>query len=176
VVQALALAGILAAVMSTIDAQFLTLSSMLSRDVIRRFRPDLSEAREVRWGRGFVLVFAVVTYALVVARPASIFSIATFSFSGDVMLVPTLYLGLAWRRFTAAGALWSIAAGNVVLLVFMFGGFEPPGDVQPVAWGLAAAIAGAIGGSMASPMSRQGRTRAARTAASEVRCTRDRKG
>lgn len=90
--QGLGLAAILAAVMSTLDAQFLTLSSMLGRDLLRRVVPDLSPPREVAWPRWFALLLAVATFVVVLAAPASIFAIGTFSFSGYVMLVPTPYL------------------------------------------------------------------------------------
>ncbi len=144
--EGLCLAGVLAAVMSTVDAQFLTLSSMLSRDVLQRLRPDLSEVQQVRAGRLFVIVIAVLTGGLVVARPASIFAIASFSFSGYVMLVPTLYLGLRGRRFTAIGAIASIGLGNAVLL-WMWAQPQPVWGILPVGWGLAAAIGGAWLGS-----------------------------
>jgi SSS family solute:Na+ symporter len=141
--QGVALAGILAAVMSTIDAQFLTLSSMLLRDVLRRVRPDLSEAREVRLGRWFVVALAAVTYAVALWRPASIFAIASFSFSGYVTLIPTLLLGLHWRRMTAAGAIGSVVVGNVALSAAAFAP-SPPLGVLPVAWGLSAGLLAAI--------------------------------
>ncbi len=137
--QGLGLAAILAAVMSTLDAQFLTLSSMLGRDVLRRAYPSLTPEREVTWARGFALLLAIATFAVVLAAPASIFAIGTFAFSGYVMLVPTLYLGLVWPRFRARAAIASIAAGNAVLIAtFAIG--VPQGGIQPVAYGLAAAI------------------------------------
>ncbi len=142
----LALAGILAAVMSTLDAQFLTLSSMLTRDVLRRIAPSIDARSEVRFARAFVLVLAVVTWVIVLLQPASIFRIASFAFSGYVMLVPTLYLGLRWARFTAVGAIASIVVGNAVLVATWF--VEPaPLGVLPVAWGLGAGIVAAIVGS-----------------------------
>jgi SSS family solute:Na+ symporter len=141
--QGLGLAAILAAVMSTLDAQFLTLSSMLGRDVLRRVHPELTPAGEVRWARWFALVLAVATFVVVLAAPASIFAIATFAFSGYVMLVPTLWLGLVWDRFRARAAIASIVMGNVVLVAALAVG-APEGGVQPVAWGLAAAIVGAL--------------------------------
>lgn len=144
--EGLCLAGVLAAVMSTVDAQFLTLSSMLSRDVLLRLRPELPAAVQVRAGRVFVVIVAALTAALVVARPASIFSIASFSFSGYVMLVPTLYLGLRGRSFTASGAIASILLGNAVLLVAWVQP-APWLGLQPVAWGLGAALLGAWVGS-----------------------------
>ncbi|MCX4242420.1 sodium:solute symporter family protein [Paraliomyxa miuraensis] len=139
VMQGIALAGVLAAVMSTVDAQLLTLGSMLSRDVVRRLAPTLPDRLEVAWSRGFVLVLSVVTFLVVLWRPASIFGIAKFSFSGYVMLVPTMYGALHWRRTTAAGAIASVVAGNAILLATWT--LEPPlGGLLPVAWGLLAAI------------------------------------
>lgn len=141
--QGLGLAAILAAVMSTLDAQFLTLSSMLGRDVLRRVHPGLTPAAEVAWARWFAIVLAIATFVVVLVAPASIFAIGTFAFSGYVMLVPTLYLGLVWDRFRARAAIASIALGNAVLVAaFAIG--TPEGGVQPVAWGLAAAILGAF--------------------------------
>lgn len=141
--QGLGLAAILAAVMSTLDAQFLTLSSMLGRDVLRRAYPSLTPDREVAWARVFAMLLAAATFVFVLAAPASIFSIATFAFSGYVMLVPTLYLGLVWPRFRARAAIASIVAGNAVLVVLFVIGV-PEGAVQPVAWGLAAAIVAGV--------------------------------
>ncbi|MEM7155321.1 MAG: sodium:solute symporter family protein [Myxococcota bacterium] len=149
VLQGVALAGVLAAVMSTIDAQFLTLGSMLSRDVVRRLAPDIEDRHEVAWGRAFVLLLAVATYGVVLWRPASIFDIATFSFSGYVMLVPTMMGALHWRRTTAVGAIASIVAGNAVLLLTMARD-QPLGGLLPVAWGLAAAIVALVAGSLLS--------------------------
>jgi SSS family solute:Na+ symporter len=146
----LGLAAILAAVMSTLDAQFLTLSSMLGRDVLRRFRPHMSDKTELWWARVFSVALALGTIAVVLARPGSIFGLATYAFSGYVMLVPTLYLGLRWRRFSGAAGIASIVAGNLVLLV-AFAREAEPGGVQPVAWGLLAAIAAAIVGAWRWP-------------------------
>lgn len=146
VLQGMALAGVLAAVMSTLDAQLLTLSSMLTRDVVRRLRPGLAPAREVLASRLFTLALSLAVLALVLARPASLFDIAAFSFSGYVTLTPALLLGVRWRRFTAAGAIASIVLGNLALGLALAGVLPAPFGVLPVAWGLAGAIAGALVG------------------------------
>lgn len=146
--QGLALAGILAAVMSTLDAQMLTLSSMLTRDVLPE---DLGDRRQVLLGRLFLIALALVTYGVVVLRPASIFKIAALSFSGYVTLVPTLFLGLRWRRFTVVGASASIVLGNLALIAAWLEWIPEVGGVLPVAWGLGAAILGAVVGSLLSP-------------------------
>lgn len=146
VMQGLCLAGVLAAVMSTLDAQLLTLGSMLGRDVVRRLAPAMPERREVAVCRAFLVVLAVATYVVVLLRPASIFDIAAFSFSGYVMLVPALYGALHWRRLTAGGAIASVVVGNAVLLAAM-GQPSLPWGVLPVAWGLGASIAALVVGS-----------------------------
>lgn len=144
--QGVALAGILAAVMSTLDAQMLTLSSMLTRDVLP---PSIGERHPVRIARMFLIVLAGVTFWIVIQRPASIFTLASASFSGYVTVVPTLLLGLHWRRFTVWGAAVSLLLGNLVLLL-SFAGVIPLLGLLPVAWGLGAAIIGAVVGSLMS--------------------------
>jgi len=150
-VMGLALAAVLAAVMSTLDAQLLTLSSMLTRDVLRRYLPSFTERREVALGRAFLVVIAFAVFAIVMLEPASIFDIAAFAFSGYVTLVPVLYLGLRWPRMNAAGAITSIVAGNLGLLLAWGGLLPAPGGILPVVWGLGAAIVGAWIGARIGP-------------------------
>lgn len=143
VLQGLALASILAAVMSTLDAQLLTLSSMLTRDVLPS---GIEDRMQVRIGQGFLGVISAITYVIVVQRPASIFTVASLSFSGYVTLVPTLYLGLRWRRFTVEGASLSLLLGNAAMLAAWLE-WVPSLGLLPVAHGLIAAIVGALLGS-----------------------------
>ncbi len=151
-VMGLALAAVLAAVMSTLDAQLLTLSSMLTRDVLGRYAPRFTDRREVMIGRVFLILIAIAVFGIVLLQPASIFQIAAFAFSGYVTLVPVLYLGLRWRRMNAAGAITSIIAGNLALLLAWAGLLPAPGGILPVVWGLGAALAGAWLGARIGPV------------------------
>ncbi len=144
--QGLAVASILAAVMSTLDAQLLTLSSMLTRDVLPT---RIDERMQVRISQLFVVVIAVITWLIVIQEPASIFTVASLSFSGYVTVVPTLLLGLRWARFTVVGATCSLLLGNAVLLASWLE-WLPSLGLLPVAWGLMAAIVGAVVGSLLS--------------------------
>jgi len=138
--QGLALASILAAVMSTLDAQMLTLSSMLTRDVWH----GLSQHRQVILGRVFLVVLALTTYYIVLQRPASIFSIATISFSGYTTLVPVLFMGLRWRRFNGTAGIAAILAGNLVLVLAYYEAFPLLG-FMPVFWGfIVSAVVGIV--------------------------------
>ena len=149
--------AVLAAVMSTLDAQILTLGSMLTRDVLAPMRTggqvsesdDSNPGRDIRWGRIFGVVIAALVYAIAQVAGTSIFDIARFAFSGYVTLVPTLFLGVRWRRFTVPGAMLSIAVGNLVLLAGEFGDL-PLFGFLPVFWALVTAIVAAVLGSLAT--------------------------
>jgi len=137
--------AIIAAVMSTLDAQILTLGSMLTRDVLGRLVEKRSVDRDILWGRIFGVVVAIAVYAWWALASATIFDIAAIAFSGYVTLVPALFLGVRWRRFTRAGAMLSILVGNLVYALALadcgwnaraasWAGF------LPVFWALLAAI------------------------------------
>jgi SSS family solute:Na+ symporter len=153
---ALGLVAVLAAVMSTLDAQLLTLGSMLSRDVMR---PASDNRVEVRRGRWFGLVVAGMVFVVWRYVPGSIFSSAAVAFSGYVTLFPLLLLGLRWQRCSAGGALAGMALGNLALWVCL-GLAEGPapaamtpvlGGLLPGAFGFLAATLGTIAGSWLWP-------------------------
>lgn len=146
-----ALLAVLAAVMSTLDAQILTLGSMLTRDVLDHVAPARDARADVVRGRVFGVALAGLVYALWRAfDTTTVFELASVAFSGYVTLFPTLLLGVRWSRFTARGALSSIVVGNAAYFAALadagglgaalrpaFAGF------LPAFWGLAGAIAGA---------------------------------
>lgn len=122
--------AVLAAVMSTLDAQILTLGSMVVRDVLEPLRGRQMRS-EVAAGRWFTIAIAVLVYILAVTWNDSIFAISRRAFEGYLTLFPALLLGVRWRRFTATGALASLFAANLVLVLGWLGwlplfGFLPP--------------------------------------------------
>lgn len=160
VVGAFGFLAVLAAVMSTLDAQILTLGSMLTRDVLGTLKRagGSSGKRDVRAGRWFGVAVAVLVVALWQVAGQSIFSLASVAFSGYVTLVPALFLGVRWRRFTATGAIASIVAGNAVYALCLLEIGELSATKAswlgflPVVWGLSAAVAGAlVGTALSSP-------------------------
>lgn len=148
--------AVLAAVMSTLDAQILTLSSMVVRDALLplrarrplRYRRPLPAAAEIWAGRAFSVAVAVVVWVLAVLWDESVFGISRKAFEGYLTLFPTLLLGARWSRFTARGALASLVAGNLVLIAGWLGGlawlpFLPP--FWALVAGFTAGWAGSIG-------------------------------
>ena len=143
VLTALGFLAVVAAVMSTLDAQILTLSSMLTRDVLR------DPQDQVRTGRLFSVLFAVAAF-LATLWGASIFQIARFAFGGYVTLVPTLFLGVRWRRFTVQGAVASIVCGNLVLILARLDLWPLFGFLEGL-WGFGIAAVVAVGVSLLTP-------------------------
>jgi SSS family solute:Na+ symporter len=116
----IALAGILAALMSSIDAMLLSLSTMLTRDILRRFFGPSLRNREVAFGRAFVLILSALILLLTWWRPSSIFVIATFAFSGYTVAVPAMIGGLIWKRANRYGALASLLIPAALVPIYQF--------------------------------------------------------
>jgi len=115
---ALVLTAGLAALMSTLDSQLLTLSSMFARDIPRR--PHGAKNQQ-KIGRIFVIVLAVAGLAIAYRPPSTILTIATQTFTGLAVLFPTLVAGLYWPRATALGAGLSILIGETMVVLYALG-------------------------------------------------------
>ena len=126
---ALIIACGLAALMSTMDSQLLTLSSIFSQDIYPLVsRKKVSSA----WpGRLSVFVLAFLGYLLAINPSGTILTIAQQAFTGLAVLFPTVLFGLypGWRSSLAASI--SILTGQAALLCNL-AGLLPTGGFLPV--------------------------------------------
>ncbi len=141
--------AVIAAVMSTLDAQILTLGSMVTRDLLRDPGDDQNGKRDVRLTRISGLLISIAVFVWWRLGGSSIFDIAAIAFSGYVTLAPTLLLGVRWRRFTLSGACASILTGNAVYAWALFAsGWNARAaswlGFLPVFWALLAALVAAV--------------------------------
>lgn len=81
----LALAGILAAMMSTLDGQSLTLGTMLTEDVLRPFT-DLTERGEVLVTRGFIMLLLLLAWIGSLITRDSVIDTTIFAFTGYALM------------------------------------------------------------------------------------------
>jgi len=117
VLEALVLTAALAALMSTLDSQLLTLSSMFTRDLFEQRRRRASSP----WmGKLFVVVLALAGLAIAWRPPATFLEIATQTFTGLAVLFPTVIAALYWKRATARGAITSIVVGEGLVVGYHF--------------------------------------------------------
>jgi SSS family solute:Na+ symporter len=105
-------AGIVAAIMSSLDSQFLALGTIATEDILLRLRPGADEVTRVRWGRGFTVLIGFVTWALSFVTDRGVFELGVWCFSGFAGLVPLALAALYWRRATAAGAIACVLAAG----------------------------------------------------------------
>jgi SSS family solute:Na+ symporter len=99
-------AGILAAIMSSLDSQFLCLSNIFTNDIVLHYgrKRTFSERQKILIGRGFVIVVVAITYLLSLAEPRSVFVLGIWCFSGFGALFPVIFAAVYWKRLTRAGA------------------------------------------------------------------------
>lgn len=125
----LVLIGITAAAISTINSIILTLSSMVSQDILKIINPVMEESRLFTLGRFFVPLFAIVTFLFASLKLGLIAVLSVASSAGLLVIVPAIVGAFFWKRGTAAGAITSIVIGGIAAFWFQFGG------VKPLGWG-----------------------------------------
>ena len=130
VIEALVLTAALAALMSTLDSQLLTLSSMFARDVCEPIRDrlvrrggrnaDSSSSGELpQWvGKVFVVGLALVGLAIAYRPPATFRVIATQTFTGLAVLFPIVVGAIYWKRMSPGAAIASIVVGEGLVAAY----------------------------------------------------------
>lgn len=113
-------AGILAAIMSSLDSQFLCLGTIFTEDIVRGAKPNLADEALVRYARFFVIAIVVATYILSLVLPRSVFELGIWSFTGFTGLFPIVVAALYWRRVTAAGAIACVVVTAAVWSVLFW--------------------------------------------------------
>jgi SSS family solute:Na+ symporter len=151
-------AGVFAAVMSSLDSQVLSIGTMFTQDIVRHYGwgggEQMSERRQVLYGRLFVTAILILTFALAQVVDRSIFKLAIWSFTGFAALFPIVVAALFWKRSTKYGALASIASVAVLWIYFFSKGWQTPGytvggtGIMPVAVILAASAVAMVVGSL----------------------------
>lgn len=109
-------AGILAAIMSSLDSQFLCLGTIFSNDLAVHYagKDRLSDRTQVILARCFIVLIVAITYALsLMDSSKSVFTMAIWCFSGFSGLFPIVFAALYWKRLTKAGA----ASGIIAMFV-----------------------------------------------------------
>ena len=149
IIVGLVTAGILAAIMSSLDSQFLCLGTMFTNDIVLHGSKKQRDDKAILFmARAFIVGIVTLTYILsLVLFEQNVFDLAVWCFSGFAALTPLVLAALYWKRATKAGAYASVIATTGTWIVFFvmsgFGGeFTVLGGVMPAAicW-LAGAVA-----------------------------------
>ena len=114
-------AGVLAAIMSSLDSQFLCLGTIFTNDIVlHRAKKDKYTDKQVIFiARAFIVGIVALTYALaMLAKDANVFDLAVWCFSGFAALFPIVIAALYWKRATKEGAVAGIVAAMIVWLYY----------------------------------------------------------
>lgn len=140
-------AGVLSAIMNSVDSQTLALGTMFTQDIVRHygFHDKMSERQQVMFGRLFIVLIIAGTYLLSLVVDRSIFRISVWTFTGFAAMFPVVAAALFWKRSTKYGALAAVLSVAGLWLYFFTKNIEDVGGgVMPVALILAVSAAAMI--------------------------------
>ncbi|RQD75267.1 MAG: sodium:solute symporter family protein [Candidatus Syntrophonatronum acetioxidans] len=112
---ALGLLVIMAVIKSSLDSQLLSVSHMVTEDLILPYFKNIKERKVVFIGRMVIIFFGMVAYIGALLRPSAILGIAAFAFSGFSLLLPVMIAGLYWRKCSKYAAISAIVAPTILL-------------------------------------------------------------
>ncbi|HMQ14572.1 MAG TPA: sodium:solute symporter family protein [Phycisphaerae bacterium] len=142
VVGGLLVAGVLAAIMSSLDSQFICLGSIFTNDIVNHYveKDRLSDRATLLLGRAFIVAIVIITYLLSLwARNASVFRLGVWCFTGFAALAPLVFAALYWKRATKAGAYACVITAAVVGLALFVQAWRQTGlseEHEYLVWGM----------------------------------------
>ncbi len=111
-------AGLMAALMSSLSSVFNSCSTLITWDVYRELKPDASERQLVWVGRlstGVLVVLGLLWIPLMENISGQLY---TYLQSVQGYIAPPIaavfLMGIAWKRINAKGAIWSLVIGFVL--------------------------------------------------------------
>ncbi len=114
--------GSLAALMSTMDSQILTLTSMISLDILNLKKKNVPVDRLI------TVLIGAFSLAISYNPPTTILNfIRKTTFNGLGVLAPTVIGGIYWKKGNRYGAISSILAGEILVMLYYFGVLKTPG-------------------------------------------------
>lgn len=132
-VAGLVTAGILAAIMSSLDSQFMCLGTMFTNDIVfHAYGKDrFTDAQKVLMARVFIVLIVVVTYICSLSNPARVFTLGVWCFSGFGALFPLVFASIYWRRVTKMGA-YACILGTAIswFVLFQASGYGEHGEYK----------------------------------------------
>lgn len=116
------LAAPMAAIMSTVDALLLLVSSAIVKDVYLNFiKPDAPEKTVKRMSFGVTGILGIIVFLLALQPPELLIFLNLFSFGGlEAAFIWPVVLGLYWKYGNKHGAIASMITGMVAYIALHF--------------------------------------------------------
>lgn len=120
----LVVAGLLAAMMSSISATFNSASTLITMDFVNKIRPNMTSKQLVRSGQISTLILVILAslWAPQIGKYGDL-----FKYLQDILgyiappIVSAFILGLFWKRANSAGSIVSLIFGMIMAVVWVAG-------------------------------------------------------
>ena len=125
-----AMVGITAAAISTIDSIMLTLSSLVVRDIFKNMEDNLDQKqnlRQLRIAKIAILIIALLGFFFAIQELDLIAALSVAASIGLLVVVPSMFGAFFWKKATAAASLSSIIIGSITALYLQFNSWNPLG-------------------------------------------------
>ncbi|QKZ11706.1 sodium:solute symporter family protein [Spirosoma sp. KUDC1026] len=143
--QVLFFGAVTSAILSVSSGAILAPAAVFGENIVKFFRPDLSDRALLLTIRCAVVVITVICVWMSTTRDTNIFDLVgeSSAFSLVSLFVP-LTAGIYWKRANLTGCLWSMLAGLVVWLLCIWQETE----YNPMMYGLLASMLAMVLGSL----------------------------
>ncbi len=117
-----------AAAMSTANAQVLSISTVYTMDIHRKYiNKNLTENQLIWVGRWSLLILSAVAYIMALYVPGLLVTIGLVALGGTAQVMIPTCGALFWKRSTVTGAASGMVVGLGLLLLFTFTPVNAPG-------------------------------------------------
>ena len=120
IIAGLLFAAVMAAIMSTADSQLLVASSSITNDILGKYDKYKSQPSKLMWiARLVVVAVAVLALILALYGGSNIMGLVSYAWAGfGAAFGPLMILSLYWKRMNLYGALASVIAGFLVVILW----------------------------------------------------------
>jgi SSS family solute:Na+ symporter len=125
-----AMIGITAAAISTIDSIMLTLSSLAVRDIFKNMEDNLEKdqnLRQLRTAKIAILIIALLGFLFAIQELDLIAALSVAASIGLLVVVPSIFGAFFWKKATATASLSSIIIGSITALHLQLSSWRPFG-------------------------------------------------
>jgi sodium/proline symporter len=116
----IAMAGILAATISSADSYLLISSSAIAKNIYQgMFKKEASETQVMRISRLTLLAISITGMVIALDRDSIIFQVVSFAWAGfGATFGPVMLFSLFWKRTSGPGAIAGMVAGGSMVFVW----------------------------------------------------------
>lgn len=122
VLAGMAMAGILAATISSSDSYLLIASSAVSKNIYQGlFKKEATDQQVMRVSRFVLLAIALVGILIALDKDSVIFTVVAFAWAGfGATFGPIMLFSLFWKRTTRGGAIGGMLAGGLMVFFWKY--------------------------------------------------------